>query len=125
MPRKKRRILAGRRLEVDATDAERARFFAKVKPGRTVPDGYESPCLEWAAGVDADGYGRFHYRGRNTLAHRWAYAADVGPVEAGQDVDHGCRNRRCVNSDHLEQKAPSENRPDGRWWAHRNGNGEA
>src|SRR5689334_10666231 len=122
MGRKKRRILAGQRLEADdATDAERARFFAKVRKSRTVPPDFDTPCLEWTAYTDEDGYGRFKYRGSVVYAHRMAYAMDVGPVEAGNDVDHGCRNRRCVNSDHLEQKPPAENRSDGRWWAHRNG----
>jgi hypothetical protein len=117
MGRKRRKILAAKELEIDPSDKDRARFFAKTRTGK-IPDGFTTPCLEWRAGTDSDGYGRFWFRGVNMLAHRFAYAADVGPIAARHDVDHLCTNRRCVNTDHLEQKPPAENRPEGRWRGH-------
>lgn len=39
---------------------------------------------------------------RNTLAHRWSYAATHGVIPAGLELDRLCRNRRCVRPDHLE-----------------------
>lgn len=118
MGRRKRKIIAARELEVDPSPKDVARFRAKTRAGTTIPDGYDTPCIEWAAGLDADGYGRFWFQGRNTLAHRFAYAYEVGPIRAGYDVDHGCANRCCVNADHLDQKAPAINRPAGRWRGH-------
>jgi hypothetical protein len=43
------------------------------------------------------------------LAHRLSYEALVGPVPAGLDLDHLCRNRRCVNPLHLEPVTRKEN----------------
>ena len=43
-------------------------------------------------------------------AHRVTYRHLVGPIPAGMQVDHLCRNRTCVNPDHLEPVTASENR---------------
>lgn len=60
-------------------------------------------CWEWTAGI-VKGYGRFwSYRfGYEMQAHRWAWAFLVGPIPDGLQLDHLCRNRICVNPDHLE-----------------------
>lgn len=42
-------------------------------------------------------------------AHRWAYLHFVGKIPAGLDLDHLCRNRWCVNPEHLEPVTRSEN----------------
>lgn len=34
-------------------------------------------------------------------AHRLAYMSKHGPIPAGYEVDHVCRNRACVNRSHL------------------------
>ncbi len=41
--------------------------------------------------------------------HRFAYAAFVGEIPDGTEIDHLCRDRACVKPDHLELVSRSEN----------------
>jgi hypothetical protein len=40
--------------------------------------------------------------GHGNRAHRWIVEYERGPIPDGMVVDHLCRNRGCVNVDHLE-----------------------
>jgi hypothetical protein len=66
-------------------------------------------CWEWTASITDDGYGRFKGHGTMVNAHRFAWELLVGPVPAGMVLDHLCRNRKCVNPDHMEPVTPKEN----------------
>lgn len=57
-------------------------------------------CWEWTGPVEK-GAGRFWGEGKPVLAHVYSYTLHKGPIPNGQEVDHKCRNRRCVNPDHL------------------------
>jgi hypothetical protein len=66
-------------------------------------------CWEWTKRLNPGGYGSFRANGRRAGAHRWSYELHVGPIPAGMDIDHLCRNRKCVNPHHLEPVTRSEN----------------
>lgn len=72
------------------------RFREKTAPG-------ENGCIVWTASGNGAGYGAmFIAKGKRVLAHRWAYEYYIGPIPEGLTIDHLCRNRACVNTDHLE-----------------------
>lgn len=84
--------------------AERERFWSKV-------DKTDS-CWVWKAALTQYGYGIFRIGGRdgfNIGAHRYAYKEMFGSIPGGLDLDHLCRNRKCVNPAHLEPVTRQEN----------------
>ena len=80
------------------------RFLDKV----FYPDG-PSGCWEWMGARNSDGYGNLVFCGRWFKAHRFFYEILVGSIDPGLEIDHLCRNRACVNPDHMEQVTHQEN----------------
>lgn len=77
------------------------RFWAKVEK--------TSGCWIWT-GTRVRGYGQFSRSRRDRVyAHRFAYEEIVGPIPEGLTLDHLCRNKACVNPDHLEVVSQREN----------------
>lgn len=66
-------------------------------------------CRVWMRGRNTHGYGRVSYNGKWCAAHRVSYETFVGPIPAGLDLDHLCRNRACINPAHLEPVTEKEN----------------
>jgi len=66
-------------------------------------------CWEWVAAIGGGGYGVVRNDGRQQAAHRVLYEIMVGPIPAGLQLDHLCRNRRCVRPGHLEPVTCGEN----------------
>jgi hypothetical protein len=66
-------------------------------------------CWKWTAAQNGDGYGYAHFGGGMMMAHRAVWLSVVGPIPEGMTLDHLCRNRLCVNPDHLEVVTRQEN----------------
>jgi hypothetical protein len=79
------------------------RFWPRVNKNGPVPSHRPElgPCWVWTGGT-ADGYGVFWLDGRLRKAHIVSYTWAKGEIPADRERDHLCRNRPCVNPDHLE-----------------------
>ena len=82
-------------------DDYKKRFWTRVQK----TDG----CWIWKASTESNGYGCILIRRKAQVAHRLAYEWTKGPIPEGKELDHLCRNRRCVNPDHLEPVTCREN----------------
>lgn len=69
----------------------------------------ESGCWEWIASINGAGYGQVRIRGRTFAAHRVSYSIHKGELDLELVIDHMCRNRKCVNPEHLRQVTPKTN----------------
>lgn len=83
------------------TDPDIRRFFARVRPQ---PNG----CWNFVAARTGDdrgstgNYYTFQAKNIRQMAHRVSYELLVGRIPHGLELDHLCRNGRCVRPSHLE-----------------------
>ncbi len=86
-----------------------ARFWRQVVIGNAPAE-----CWGWSGSFFKEGYARLFpgEKGEKPFtyhAHRWAYLKYIGDVPEGHNLDHLCRDRGCVNPNHLEIVTPMEN----------------
>lgn len=86
----------------------------------------ETGCWNWSGSITPGGYGQIGIGSlkdgsrRLAAAHRVAYEIFVGAIPVGYQLDHLCRNRRCIHPNHLQPVTHAENvrrGEAGRHWA--------
>lgn len=65
-------------------------------------------CQIWT-GANDRGYGRIYVDGRSARVHRVVWELKNGPIPDGLTIDHLCRVRACINTDHMELVSGAEN----------------
>lgn len=65
-------------------------------------------CWNWLGSIRKDGYGRWCFHCKVQLAHRVMFFLTRGKWPRLK-LDHTCRNRKCVNPDHLEDTTSAVN----------------
>lgn len=73
-------------------------------PNESQPD-----CWEWGKPAWSTGYGYITVGRRLVGAHKFVFEALVGTVPEDMELDHTCRNRNCVNPEHLETVTHRQN----------------
>ncbi len=71
------------------------RFFSKIIKE-------DNGCWRWNATTNNQGYGTI-WIGSTFQAHRVSYSIHFGIEGSDTAIDHKCRNRACVNPDHLRE----------------------
>lgn len=72
--------------------------------------GHTTPCWIWQKSKTRDGYGYLGRGGKIVRAHRHYWEAVSGrKLRAGEEVDHECNIRDCVNPAHLDAVTRTEN----------------
>lgn len=85
----------------------------------------DNECWEWTATLTPSGYGQGYDRYTITnctvqFAHRIVYKLYKGDIPKDLDLDHLCKNRKCVNPEHLQPITKKDHRK--RTWEQRKKN---
>ena len=87
----------------------------RSNPGLTVAQRIErlsveaGSCRLWVGMKNGKGYGRMTLNGRLESAHRVAWSLIHGAIPSHLEMDHLCRNRSCVNVEHLQLLTHADN----------------
>ena len=87
---------------VRLTGQDDVRFWSKIDKGEQ--------CWLWTDPPNAQGYGAISYGGKRRTAHRVSYEIHRGAIPDGMQIDHACREKLCVNPDHLRVVTDGENK---------------
>lgn len=92
----------------------RERIRAKIMACVEVVDtGFATPCHLWCGGDSGNGrgggYPRMWLDGQVVAVHIVAWTNEHGYVPGKKQIDHLCRQRRCVRVEHLEMVTHLQN----------------
>jgi hypothetical protein len=79
------------------------------KPGLGYVIDAVTGCWVWQRSLTPQGYGQLWVDNKHWIAHRYFYTLHRGAIPDGRPLDHLCRNRVCVNPEHLEPVTPEQN----------------
>lgn len=80
----------------------------KLPPKKTIIEKFEErilktdSCWNWIGTIKTQGYGTFCFNYKKYYSHRFSYELYKNKIPEKFEIDHLCRNRKCVNPDHLE-----------------------
>lgn len=69
----------------------------------------DNDCWNWQLSLSNSGYARAMCDGKMRYLHDVMYEICKGKIPDGLELDHTCRNRRCINPEHLEPVTRLEN----------------
>lgn len=69
----------------------------------------QGDCLVWTGTLNNHGYGSISVKGREVMAHRYAWERANGPIPDGMDIDHRCNNPSCCRVSHLRVATRKQN----------------
>jgi hypothetical protein len=84
------------------TDSDLERFWGFISINK------KTQCWNFKS-LKSNGYGQIRIGAKNVLAHRFSYEVNNGKIQEGLDLDHLCKNRKCVNPLHLQIVTRREN----------------
>jgi hypothetical protein len=81
-------------------------FIDKISQHTEIDD---NGCWNWGGSRSVYGYGVVWHNGKGVYAHRLSYLTFMGELSDRLVIDHLCRNRKCINPEHLEEVTDAEN----------------
>lgn len=68
----------------------------------------DTGCWEWQLSLGSHGYGNAFWNGKVETAHRLSWLAYYDEPKPNSHIHHTCRNRPCINPNHLEELSSSD-----------------